>query len=181
MRYREATRDDAQAIAAIHTDSWRNTYSDALSAEFLAGPILKDRLDVWEQRLSVPAPNQHVVVAEDGADIVGFACSYGCADEHRGTLLDNLHVIRGKQGEGIGRRLLAGVAEWCTAAYPDSGLYLSVLEGNIRAQRFYGRLGAADVGGAVWDPPGGGNTLVRWYAWTKAQLAGMIADLASEA
>jgi GNAT superfamily N-acetyltransferase len=181
MRYREATRDDAEAIAAIHTDSWRNTYSDALSAEFLSGPILKDRLDVWEQRLSVPAHNQHVILASDGADVVGFACAFGDADELRGTLLDNLHVIREKRGGGIGRRLLTGVAEWCAKTYPDSGLYLSVLEGNIRAQRFYGRLGAADVGGAVWDPPGGGNTPVRWYAWTKAQLAGMIANLASEA
>jgi GNAT superfamily N-acetyltransferase len=170
MRYREANLDDAASIAAIHTESWRSTYRDALSTEFLSGPIVEDRADVWRRCTSAPSPNQYVVVAEEGADMVGFACAYGGADERWGTLVDNIHIVRKWQGSGVGRRLLARVAEWCVSAYPDGGLYLSVLEGNTRAQQFYQHLGAIDVGAGTWTPPGGGSAPTLMYAWTTAQL-----------
>jgi len=170
MRYREAGPDDVATIAAIHAESWRNTYRDALSAEFLSGPILGDRLNVWGQRMSSPAPNQYVVVAEKGTDIGGFACAYGGHDGRWGTLLDNIHVLKEWQGSGVGRRLLARVADWCLVAYPDAGLYLSVLQGNALAQQFYLHLGATYVGAGTWVPPGGGGAPVLMYAWTTAQL-----------
>ena len=173
MRYRQATGRDVSAIAALHAESWRFAYRGALSDAYLGGPIVEDRMGVWQERLSAPPSNQHVIVAEEERQMVGFACAFGNRDERWGTLLDNLHVRREWQGKGIGRDLVAEVAKWCAVSYPDSGLYLSVLEQNSRARGFYESLGGTAEDGAVWNTPGGGNTLTRRYVWPKEALEGL--------
>ncbi len=167
---RLATRDDAPAIADLHADSWRFAYRGAYSDEYLDGPVFEDRAGVWEERMSSPPANQHVTLAEDGDALVGFVCAYGADDEHWGTLVDNLHVRPDRHGQGIGKRLLAEVAEWCLTEYPAGGLYLWVLEQNSRARRFYESLGAKDVETKSSVPPGGGTTFARRYVWSRAQL-----------
>lgn len=165
-RFREATEADATAIAALHAESWRAHYRGAYRDEYLDGDVVGDRRRVWEERLSAPAPNQFVVLAEESGDLIGFACVYGEDDETWGSLLDNIHVRPGHQGRGVGAGLLAEVAAWCRANYADCGLYLWVLEQNREAQRFYQRLGASDRGGEVSEPPGGGQIHGRRYVWT---------------
>jgi GNAT superfamily N-acetyltransferase len=171
-RLRRATFDDAVAIARLHAESWRVAYRGALRDGFLDGDdVLQDRLDVWKTRLAASPANQFVVVAEEGDRMVGFACAFGRDDERWGTLLDNIHVRRERHGQGMGTRLLAEVAGWSLATYPDVGLYLRVLESNHQAQRFYRHLGATDRAGDAWVPPGGGAVARRWYAWSRAELA----------
>jgi GNAT superfamily N-acetyltransferase len=168
---RLATRDDAPAIAALHADSWRTAYRGALTDEFLDGDVTRDRMKVWEQRLSSPAANQFVIVAEEDGRIIGFACAFGGKDKRLGTLLDNIHVRRNLHRQGMGKRLLSAVADWCRAEYPSEGLYLSVLEQNTQARRFYESLGATDQEGDIWLPPGGGSVAIRRYAWSRDELA----------
>lgn len=156
---------DARAVAALHAESWRVHYREAYRDEYLDGDVVEDRLRVWNQRLSAPAPNQFVVLAFEGHDLIGFACAYGGHDETWGSLLDNIHVRPGHQGRGVGKGLMAEVAVWCRANYADCGLYLWVLEQNRRAQRFYQSLGASDQGGEISEPPGGGLIHGRRYAW----------------
>lgn len=171
MRCREATSTDATAIAAIHTDSWRVAYRGALDDAYLDGDVVHDRMRVWSERLSAAAPNQRVIVAEEGDHVVGFACAYGRDDDSWGTLLDNIHVRRERHGQGTGKRLLADVAAWCGTTYPDAGLYLWVVEQNRAAQRFYQRLGATDRGDGLWIAPGGPEVKTRRYAWSRDELA----------
>ncbi|MEX1195602.1 MAG: GNAT family N-acetyltransferase [Dehalococcoidia bacterium] len=170
MNYREATRDDTLAIATLHAESWQVAYRGAYSDDFLDGPVLQDRIAVWERRMSSPRADRFVVLAEDGGEIAGFACAYGADDERRGTLLDKLHVRRDLHRRGVGARLISEIAKWCIANYPGTGLYLGVLEQNASARAFYERLGATDVEGFVDSPPGGGQVNVRRYAWAVEQL-----------
>jgi GNAT superfamily N-acetyltransferase len=166
MTPRPAGVEDVPEVAAVHADSWRTAYRGALSDEFLDGDILRNRLELWQARLSAPSPNQLVLVAEHEGRIAGFACAYGADDQRWGTLLDNLHVRRELHGRGIGRQLMVEVAAWNQRHYPDQGIYLWVLEQNQPAQGFYRRLGAFDAGGDVWAPPGGGSVPRRRYAWS---------------
>ena len=165
MRLRVATSADAVAVATLHAESWRAHYRGAYRDEYLDGEVVEDRTRVWKERLSTPAPNQFVVLADDGDDLIGFACAYGAHDERWGSLLDNIHVRSGHQRRGVGAALVAEVAAWCRANYADCGLYLWVLEQNRQAQRFYQRLGASDHGGEISEPPGGGQIHGRRYAW----------------
>jgi GNAT superfamily N-acetyltransferase len=172
---REATQADAPAIAALHAESWRFAYRGAYSDEYLDGPVFEDRARVWQDRMSSPRPNQHVILAEDGDALVGFVCAYGADDERWGTLVDNLHVRPDRHRQGTGKRLLAEVAAWCLAEHANSGLYLWVLEQNSRARRFYESLGAKDVESKSSVPPGGGATVAHRYVWPPAKLAALCA------
>jgi len=165
MLFREATSADATAIATLHAESWRLHYRGAYRDEYLDGDVVADRLRVWSERLAAPRADQFVVLAEADAVLIGFACVYGRHDATWGSLLDNLHVRPDRQRGGVGVALVAEVAAWCRAHCGDCGLYLWVLAENVRAQRFYERLGATDEGGEWSEPPGGGRIHGRRYAW----------------
>ena len=171
----DARADDGPTIAAIHAESWRMNYRSALTDSFLDGDCVRNRLEVWRERLAAPSSDQLVLVARrkrrdlptgtDPGSIVGFACAYLREDPQWGTLLDNLHVVPDAQRSGIGTALMAGVARRSHARDPRVGLYLWVLDQNHKARRFYERLHASDVGGDIWAAPGGGSVPRRRYAW----------------
>jgi ribosomal protein S18 acetylase RimI-like enzyme len=165
---REATPDDAPAIARLHAESWRTHYRGAYTDEYLDGPVYEERADTWRSRLDEAAPNQFIVVAERDGELVGFACAYGADDDRWGTLLDNLHVRTDLHRSGIGRRLVAEIARFCRERYAGHGLYLWVLAQNTNAREFYARIGGEDVGGEHREPSAGAGRVneVRRIAWS---------------
>jgi ribosomal protein S18 acetylase RimI-like enzyme len=133
--------------------------------DFLDGDVAQDRLSVWGARLNAPAPNQRVIVAEDGGAIQGFVCVYGGEDPRWGSFIDNLHVRHDVQARGVGRQLMREAALWAEANYPGRGLYLWVMQKNENAQRFYERLGGSNVGAQVNENVERGPAHVFRYAW----------------
>lgn len=85
MRLEAACSADAEAIAGLHAENWRQTYASELSARYLAGAALLERRAVWKQRLNAPAPNQYVVVARTDPGVVGFACAYASHHDQWGS------------------------------------------------------------------------------------------------
>ncbi len=51
VRYREATAEDALAVATLHAESWRTHYRGAYRDEYLDGPVLEERTGVWSERV----------------------------------------------------------------------------------------------------------------------------------
>jgi len=162
---RIAGPNDAAAIAALHAESWRNSYRGILADDYLDGRILLERIAVWRERFRAPKPRQYVVVAEDQGAVVGFACAYGNADDRWGTNLDNIHVLPAQKRKGIGAGLIANVASWSSENHQGKGLFLWVFERNLPARHFYERLGGVVAGDTIWTAPEG--TLVKQlrYAW----------------
>ena len=166
IRYREASTDDAAAIADLHVRSWRATYRGSYRDDYLDGPVEKERLEVWTSRLSDPPADQFVVVAEDEHGIAGFACAYGGHDQQWGSFIENIHADPDRHRQGIGSGLIASVVAWCREHYPQHGLHLKVLERNANARRFYAALGGVDSGSVAADNPWIiGDVKVRRYAW----------------
>ncbi|GAF11533.1 GCN5-related N-acetyltransferase [Bacillus sp. JCM 19046] len=74
MIIREATVDDAQAIAHVHVDSWKTTYAGIVPASFLQKLSHEKRADMW--KTIIPSENGYVTVAESlDRKIIGFADS----------------------------------------------------------------------------------------------------------
>lgn len=137
-----ACAGDAAAIAALHIESWRNAYRGLLPDEFLDGPVVQDRVDLWNARMPAPDPHRRLVLkAVSHEDLVGFVCVLLDADPSWGALLDNLHVKPGLKGKGIGHRLFQEARDWVAVAAPGQRLHLTVMEGNLAARRFYDRQG----------------------------------------
>jgi ribosomal protein S18 acetylase RimI-like enzyme len=158
---RAARPADADAIAALHADSWRRSYRGMMPDAYLDGDVLADRLDVWRERFAAPRPDQRVWVV-DGDPVAGFVCLFGDDDPVLGAYVDNLHVRHDAQGRGLGAALLRRAAEWTLAERPGSGLYLWAFEANTSARGFYRRLGAVEDDRADDpNPRGSGAPCVR--------------------
>lgn len=143
---RPAQARDAPGIAAIHCASWRDTYSNVLSPEFLAGPIEQNRSELWSARLAAPDEARQVLVAESPATgPAAFLSAYRDADAQWGSLIENLHVSLVLRGQGIGERLIRAAATALAAQAGGAGVYLWVFEANQGGLRFYQRLGGQVV------------------------------------
>jgi len=171
MKFREAIKLDAEQLALLHADSWRNTYRGLFSNDFLDNEVIENRLSVWWERLNNPSNNQFVLVAEDSEKINGFVCVYGNNSTQYGSLVDNLHIWKSHIRNGIGTVLMKKAGVWLQSKYPDVGVYLWVMESNNPARAFYEKLGARNVG--VIDKPnpvGGGNAKNCRYVWSRPTL-----------
>src|SRR5690242_19121597 len=84
--------NESDAIAALHTSSWRRTYRGMMSDAFLDESAFDNRRHVWRERLTVANPRQFVCVADLNATIVGFICAFADHDAVWGSYIDNLHV-----------------------------------------------------------------------------------------
>lgn len=165
--YRPARESDAERIALLHAESWRQTYRGMLRDEFLDGDVLANRLAVWRDRLARRRDDQFVLLAMDGASVRGFICVYGDEDPTWGSLIDNLHVAREHKGEGVGTTLMRNAAAWLAEHHPDLGVHLWVMEANGAARRFYERLGARNAGTIDQESPGGGSAPECRYVWAR--------------
>jgi GNAT superfamily N-acetyltransferase len=163
---RTATLADAPAIAQLHAASWRHTYRDAFSSDYLARDVVTDRIAVWTERLRRPDSGQYIVLSHVDGQTAGFGCAFASVDAKWGALLDNLHVAQAFQRRGIGQHLFAAIADWVKLVEPLGTLHLWVLCSNENAVKFYTALGGTIVGQDLWSPPGGGAPISRHrMAW----------------
>ena len=170
MQYREATEDDAGAIAALHAESWRRHYRGAYLDAYLDGDIDPERLQVWTDRLAPPRLGQFTVCADRAGEVVGFAHIIVAHDPTWGALLDNLHVRSDLKGAGIGTRLLSEAARELVRRSPSQALHLWVLEQNTAAQIFYEARRGVRAETALRGPfPGGGTAMGHRYFWANPQ------------
>lgn len=165
MHIRVAGGGDSTMIARLHATSWQHAYRGILGDEYLERRVFAERGEVWRERFLVPKAGQHVIVAEDQGEIVGFACAFGDEDDRWGTMLDNLHTHPSHRGKGIGTMLIAEVASWSAENYPGKGLFLWVFDQNAAARQFYESLGGKPVGEMTWIAPDGSAVRELRYAW----------------
>lgn len=165
MVFREACLKDLSDIAELHAQSWRENYSDVLSNKYLNEDIYGDRTKIWTDRLTKPTPNQFILIAEIDSVFCGFVCVFGANNPKFGTIIDNLHVKSNIKGQGIGTKLLIEAAEWAATNYKNDNLYLEVLEGNLKAIKFYESLGGKSVDIAYWHTPCGNKAKELIYSW----------------
>lgn len=138
---REAERDDALRIAALHTQSWQVAYCHILPAAYLLEKVPAEHVAHWGNYMAQPAKARGLVMlAECKGAPVGFVSAENVDDSSYGTLLDCLHVLATHQGCGAGKLMIDAARKW-TREQNQNLMHLYVLDANARAIAFYERNG----------------------------------------
>jgi ribosomal protein S18 acetylase RimI-like enzyme len=128
---------DADEIAGVHVQGWREAYSHLVPESFYGEAALLRRQKMWRSMLDEPLPTAHrVAVAEVNGRIVGFALAGETQDSDpaRALQLFALYITQHHYGSGAGQALL-------DATLGTEPAQLWVAEDNPRARAFYRRNG----------------------------------------
>jgi ribosomal protein S18 acetylase RimI-like enzyme len=167
MEFRVAEYADFQNVAQLHASSWQHTYKGIMRQSYLDDSVLEDKQLIWQTRLLNPPFSQHVLVAEDNGELVGFICLFGNHNVDFGTIIDNLHVTPHAQRRGVAKQLIVRAVEWAEKFYPDNGIFLEVLADNTNAIHFYESLGGNQVLKQRTESPCGKYLDEYLYTWKR--------------
>jgi len=153
MSVRDAVASDADNIAQVHVDAWRETYSGVLADRHFSEEAFSRRRQFWTGYLSLTPRPGRMVVAERAGALVGFANAgeaRGPDAEHgfppaRSLHLFSIYLLATAHGSGPGQSML-------DAVLGDDPAQLWVLRGNHRAIAFYKRNGFSADGVEFIDP-----------------------------
>jgi GNAT superfamily N-acetyltransferase len=135
---RAVRSEDAEAMAHVHVDSWRETYRGVMPDRVLDDPgMLEMRRRFWATVLADPRFEGTTAVAEEDGRIVGIALAGPTpnAEEDGAAQLYVLYLLHGHHGSGLGRGLLDAVLD------DERPATLWVADPNPRAQAFYRKAG----------------------------------------
>lgn len=150
MNARDATPDDAPAIAAVHVASWNAAYRGVIADDAL-DELTEGRLaEEWREGIERPDPaGSKVAVVGDGAEITGYS-RYGPArdddlDPREVAEVYGFYLHPDVWGRGGGTALMDHVvADLRRASFRSAVLW--VVQVNERAQAFYRARGFAPDG-----------------------------------
>ena len=143
MMIRTARIADAEGIAGVHVDAWRETYRGIVPDEILNQLSYKRRAEMWKR--SIGARHQCLFVAEDLGRIAGFV-SAGPGRKAPGGFDSEIYAIyllRAQQGHGTGAALFRAAVQWL-AEQGFHDMFLWVLAENP-TRRFYERMGGVEL------------------------------------
>jgi ribosomal protein S18 acetylase RimI-like enzyme len=141
---RAATTADVDAIARIWHDGWRDGHLGNVPDALLPHRRFEDFLG----RVPPRVPDSTVAIIN--GHIVGFVTVIN--DE-----VEQVYVASDARGSGVADKLLRDAEEKVGSRFDVA--WLSVVEGNSRARRFYERNGWRDAGAHDYRAEIGGGTL----------------------
>jgi len=149
---RPATVDDAEAMAHMHIQSWKESYGRLLPPEFFAQQeaALPDRIERY--RAFIAAGQTRMLALDTEDRLVGLGAT-GPGQDEDGPCereLYMLYTLERVHGRGVGQALV-------DALIGHGPAYLWVLDDNPRAQAFYRRNGFVPDGKRQFCDP-------SWYS-----------------
>jgi GNAT superfamily N-acetyltransferase len=161
---RRAREDDAAGVERVRTETWRSAYRGLLPDQLIDG--LQVNVTRRRERLRSPPPAQLDFVAEEDAEVVGYAFAgperTGDA-AYRGEVYA-IYVLPSHQGKGFGRALIRESAREL-AARGLTSLLIWVLRENAPGRAFYERLGGVASREKPLDIPGLEDHVEVGYGW----------------
>jgi GNAT superfamily N-acetyltransferase len=103
---RPASPSDAERVAEVQLRAWRAGYADLLPAAVLEAPV-EEVAAAWRRSVEAAPPGHRLLLAMDGAQVVGLAASGPADDDADGVELTALLVDPDHGRRGHGSRLLA--------------------------------------------------------------------------
>ncbi len=151
IEYRRPSLDEAETLAALHVQCWREAYAGFLPIELVSSFSAEQRLPMWQAVIS--NSERFVLAAYDKAKPCGFIISGSTNEKH----IENqdghiwaIYIVSQFHRKGIGRALIAAAAtDWLGRG--GKNITLGVLAENAGARFFYEKLGARLVKTSTYD------------------------------
>jgi ribosomal protein S18 acetylase RimI-like enzyme len=146
---RRAKPADAETIARIGAETFAETFAHLYPPEDLAA-FLAEAHSVERARADLANPDKALWLVEQGCEAIGYALAGPCKLPHPEVTpscgeLDRIYMRAGRQGGGVGSRLLGETLAWLEKDGPRR-IWIGVWSENVGAQRLYTRLGFEVVG-----------------------------------
>jgi GNAT superfamily N-acetyltransferase len=139
LTIREAEGKDITPIASIHVRAWQAAYRGQLDDAYLDGLDVDERIPQTRSMLEDAPPEFRTWVAQDGADVIGFAVTGPSQDADADKKTGELYAIYlepERVGTGVGRSLFEhAVGDLTERGFTEATLW--ILETNATARRFY--------------------------------------------
>jgi GNAT superfamily N-acetyltransferase len=142
--------DDLRAIGSLAERIWSEHYPEIISWAQIH--YMLERTYTPQLIASEIASGVRWLCAADDSGPCAFAAYAAQADGR--VRLDKLYVLRSHRGQGIARRLLDELIEWCAGAdveKPVRRIYLTVNKHNSGSIEAYRRMGFSVEGSQVAD------------------------------
>ena len=156
---------DAEALARVHVQSWRETYRGLLPDAYLARMSEEAHARRFAKALMKPGPDDVTLVVADRWGLGGYAQG---GPSRRGVPgeaeVATLYLLRSAQNRGLGGQLLGDTAR-ALAVRGARSLVISVLRDNFAARGFYEHLGGEPEPARQEPGPGGGSYWEVAYRW----------------
>jgi ribosomal protein S18 acetylase RimI-like enzyme len=168
IRLRHAGPADAEALARVHVQAWREAYVGQLPNAVLQGLDPARRAAMWRDAMAAQTVQVQLAIQDD--EIVGFGASRPQSDPALPFAgeISAIYVLRCAQRLGIGRRIMAAMAQDMLArSLPSTSLW--VLETNAPARRFYAELGGVEVARLTRAREGASAVSVA-YGWDDVRI-----------
>jgi ribosomal protein S18 acetylase RimI-like enzyme len=162
---RRATVDDADAIERIRVETWRATYRGLLPDGLI--DQLQPNVERRRERLRSLPHAELNLVAEEGADVVGYAFAgpERTHDPEYSGEIYAIYVLPARQRKGHGRALIRECAREL-AVRGMTAILIWVLRENTIGRRFYERIGGAPVREKPLEEfPGAEEHIEVGYGW----------------
>ncbi|WP_297800125.1 GNAT family N-acetyltransferase [Arenimonas sp. GDDSR-1] len=153
LHIRHATAKDAEALARIGEQTFRDTFAAANTAEDM-DLHCRDNYGPSIQAGEISNPDMLTLLAEAENGIIGFCqLRWGpappCVQADTPGEILRLYVLSGWHGRGIAQRLMEAALDALRQRGSDR-VWLGVWEHNPRAIAFYGKYGFTEVGAHVF-------------------------------
>lgn len=148
VEIREAMPEDAEALARLYQESWLETYPNPESG--ITDDDIKNKIKdwtspesikAWRQRLSATSENTHQYVATVEGNVIGHTRLH--KKEDGPNKMQTFYVSSKFHGTGIAQKLAKQALNWLGS---EKDIALEVAKYNVRAIRFYEKLGFTIVG-----------------------------------
>jgi GNAT superfamily N-acetyltransferase len=143
---RRATVADVPAIARVHVDAWRTSYTKLLPSTVLDNLSYEQREGLWREIVGAGDIRRVIVADEEKAGVVGFAA---CGPNRSGDPrypgeLYAIYLLAEHRGEGRGRAMFDAVVAYLEGE-ALTPFVLWVIAGDATIDQFYERLGGVRV------------------------------------
>jgi ribosomal protein S18 acetylase RimI-like enzyme len=160
---RDATAEDAEALALVHATSWRETYTGLLRESVIANFAYERTLARWRERLPTTPPQAVLVWDDPPAGYVYCGREREGDPSYRGEVYA-IYIPAARHGQGGGRALMSAAARRLAEAGMTSML-VWVLRENQSARAFYERLGGVFLREKPLGWPGSEDAVEVAYGW----------------